>query len=265
MVDLEIPVVILCGGLGTRLREETEYRPKPMVEIGGKPILWHIMKIYASQGFKNFILCLGYKGNVIKDYFLNYEILNSDFSIELGNHQSISVHKKHDEKDWKVTLADTGTKTLKGARIKKIEKYVENETFMLTYGDGLAHININDLISFHQKHDKIGTLTGVRPPSRFGEMEIKDNRVVSFTEKPQISEGFINGGYFVFNKDIFDYLSEDENCDFEIGPLEKVANDGELMVYHLNNEWACMDTIRDTTYLNNLWKSNNAFWKIWDE
>jgi glucose-1-phosphate cytidylyltransferase len=264
-MENEIPVVILCGGLGTRLREETEYRPKPMVEIGSKPILWHIMKTYSFYGYNNFILCLGYKGNIIKNYFFNYEILNSDFTIELGNSKSVNIYGGHDENDWKVTLADTGEKALKGARIKKIEKYVDNEIFMLTYGDGLAHININDLTSFHKKHGKIGTLTGVMPPSRFGELEIKDNSVISFTEKPQASEGLINGGYFVFNRQIFDYLSEDDVCDFEVGPLEELANDGELMVYPLMREWACMDTIRDTDYLNNLWKSGNAFWKIWDE
>jgi glucose-1-phosphate cytidylyltransferase len=264
-MDNEIPVVILCGGLGTRLREETEYRPKPMVEIGSKPILWHIMKTYSFYGYNNFILCLGYKGNIIKNYFFNYEILNSDFTIELGNRKSVQIHGGHDEDDWKVTLADTGEKTLKGARIKKIEKYVDNEIFMLTYGDGLANININELLSFHKKHGKMATLTGVMPPSRFGELEIKNKTVISFTEKPQASEGLINGGYFVFNRQIFDYLSDNDDCDFEVGPLEVLANEGELMVYPLKREWACMDTIRDTNYLNNLWKSGDAFWKIWDE
>jgi glucose-1-phosphate cytidylyltransferase len=261
----EIPVVILCGGLGTRIREETEYRPKPMIEIGKKPILWHIMKIYSFYEFKKFILCLGYKGNTIKDYFLNYEMLNSDFTIELGNRKSIKIHGSQDKDDWHVTMADTGENTLKGGRIKRIEKYVDTNTFMLTYGDGLANINIKELISFHKDHGKIGTVTGVRPPSRFGEMDVKDSQVISFTEKPQISAGLINGGYFVFNKEIFDYLSEDECCDFEIGPLERLADDNELRVYLLKGEWACMDTFRDMQYLNKLWKAGESFWKVWDE
>jgi glucose-1-phosphate cytidylyltransferase len=212
-------VVILCGGMGTRLREETEYKPKPMVEIGSKPILWHIMKIYAHQGFKDFILCLGYKGEIIKSYFYNYEILNNDFTVELGNYKHVEIHSNHKEKGWRVTLADTGETALKGARIKRIEKYIDGDLFMLTYGDGVANINLHELLDFHKRHDRIGTVTGVRPPSRFGEMIIKDNQVVSFTEKPQVSEGLINGGFFVFNRKIFDYLSEDDNFDFEVGTL----------------------------------------------
>lgn len=261
----EIPVVILCGGLGTRIKEETEYLPKPMVKIGKTPILWHIMKIYSFYGYKKFILCLGYKGNIIKDYFLNYEILSHDFTIELGNHQSIKMHGNEDKNDWQITLADTGENTLKGGRIKRIEKYVDTENFMLTYGDGLANINIGKLMSFHKDHGCIGTVTGVRPPSRFGEMKINNNQVVSFTEKPQISEGIINGGYFVFNKEIFDYLSPDEKCDFENGPLEQLAEDNELRVYPLKGEWACMDTFRDMQYLNNLWKADKSFWRVWDK
>jgi len=261
----KIKVVILCGGMGTRLREETEYKPKPMVEIGGKPILWHIMKIYAHQGFKDFILCLGYKGEMIKSYFYNYEILNNDFTIELGNYKRIEIHSNHKEKGWRVTLADTGERALKGARIKRIEKYVSGDLFMLTYGDGVADINLHELLAFHKSHGRIGTVTGVRPPSRFGEMMIKDNRVVAFTEKPQVSEGLINGGFFIFNRKIFDYLSDDDNCDFEVGPLERLAKDGELMVYEHKGEWACMDTYRDMLYLNKLWESGKAFWRIWGD
>jgi glucose-1-phosphate cytidylyltransferase len=255
-------VVILCGGLGTRIKEETEYRPKPMVEIGGKPILWHIMKIYAHYGFKDFVLCLGYKGEMIKNYFCNYEILNNDFTVELGNHNHIEIYNNHKERGWRVTLADTGETALKGSRIKKIEKYIDNDLFMLTYGDGVANINIQELLSFHKSHGRIGTVTGVRPPSRFGEMAIKGNRVISFIEKPQVSKGLINGGFFVLNRKIFNYLSEDDNCDFEMGPLEQLANNGELMEYEHKGEWACMDTYRDMEYLNKLWQTGKAFWKI---
>lgn len=260
----KIKVVVLCGGLGTRLREETEFRPKPMIEIGGKPILWHIMKIYAHFGFKDFIVCLGYKGEMIKEYFYNYEILNNDFTIELGNQKNIEIHSNHGEKGWRVTLADTGDKALKGSRIKKIEKYVDSDLFMLTYGDGVANINLNDLLSFHNNHGRIGTVTGVRPPSRFGELLVEQNRAVLFSEKPQTSAGLINGGFFVFNQKIFNYLSLDDNCDFEKGPLEKLAKEGELMVYEHKGDWACMDTFRDMEHLNKLWQSAHAFWKIWD-
>jgi glucose-1-phosphate cytidylyltransferase len=259
-----IKVGILCGGMGTRLREETEYKPKSMVAIGSKPILWHIMKIYSTYGFKDYVLCLGHKGEMIKSYFYNYEILNNDFTVELGSYKHIEIHNNHKEKGWRVTLADTGETALKGSRIKKIEKYVTGDLFMLTYGDGVADINLNELLAFHKSHGRIGTVTGVRPPSRFGEMIIKDNRVVSFTEKPQVSEGLINGGFFVFNRKIFDYLSKDDNCDFEVGPLEQLAEDGELKVYELKGEWGCMDTFRDMEYLNKLWQRGKAFWKIWD-
>ena len=256
-------VVILCGGLGTRLREETEFRPKPMIEIGGKPILWHLMKIYAHYGFKEFVLCLGYKGEIVKEYFYNYEVLNNDFTVKLGNHKDIEIHRGHSEKGWQVTLADTGAKTLKGARIKRIEKYIEDDLFMLTYGDGVANINLDELLSFHKSHGRIGTVTGVRPPSRFGEMVTSKNKVISFTEKPQVANGLINGGFFVLNRKIFDHLSEDANCDFEAGPLEQLSKAGELMVYEHEMEWACMDTLREVDYLSKLWNENKAFWKVW--
>jgi glucose-1-phosphate cytidylyltransferase len=202
---------------------------------------------------------------MIKEYFYNYEILNNDFTVELGNYKNIKIHSNHEEKGWRVTLVDTGKKALKGSRIKKIEEYITGDLFMLTYGDGLANINLDELLYFHKSHGRIGTVTGVRPPSRFGEMIIKDKRVASFTEKPQVSGGMINGGFFVFSRKIFNYLSEDDNCDFELGPLEELAEDGELMVYEHKGEWACMDTYRDMQYLNNLWKSGKAFWKIWDK
>jgi len=257
-------VVILCGGKGTRLKEETVVKPKPMVEIGGKPILWHIMKIYAHYGFKDFILCLGYKGEIIKQYFYNYEIINNDFTIELGRYNKIQIHSSHSEEGWRITIADTGKNSLKGARIKRIEKYVDGDTFMVTYGDGIADINIKELLDFHLSHGKIGTVTGVRPPSRFGELKVESNKVVLFTEKPQVSTGLINGGFFVFNKRIFEFLSEDENCDFERGPLEKLARMGELMVYKHKGSWECMDTLRDVEHLNKLWAEGKAFWKVWE-
>jgi glucose-1-phosphate cytidylyltransferase len=258
-------VVILCGGIGTRLREETESKPKPMIEIGGRPIIWHIMKIYSAYDFKDFILCLGYKGTMIKNYFYNYEISSSDFTVKLGDHKHIEVHNSHNEKGWQITLVDTGETALKGSRIKKVEKYVDGDLFMLTYGDGVANINLNELLSFHKSHGRIGTVTGVQPQSRFGEMIAEDNKVVSFEEKPQLSKGLINGGFFVFNRKIFNYLSEDDDCDFEFGPLGQLAKDGELMVYKHQGVWSCMDTFRDMQFLNKLWQDGKAFWKIWDD
>ena len=256
-------VVILCGGRGTRLKEETEFRPKPLVKIGNRPVLWHIMKIYAHYGFKEFILCLGYKGDMIKDYFLNYEMMNSDFTIQLGNRNNIQFHRNHQEGDWSVTLADTGEKAQTGARIKRIEKYIDSNLFMVTYGDGVANLNIKELLKFHQAHGKIGTMTGVHPSSRFGELVIKDNQVMRFNEKPQVKEGLINGGFFVFNKEFFNYLEEDDNCYLERQPLEKLAKEGELMVYPLDGFWQCVDTYRELELLNNLWESPNPPWKVW--
>jgi len=256
-------VVILCGGLGTRLKEETEYRPKPMVEIGDKPILWHIMKIYAHYGFKDFVLCLGYKGRIIKEYFLNYEVLNKDFTIQLGREKKITMHNDLDEKDWVVTLVNTGDKALKGTRLKRIEKYIPDDVFMVTYGDGVGDVDIKKLLDFHNQHGRIGTVTGVRPPSLFGELQVKDNKALLFSEKPQASAGLISGGFFVFNRRLFEYLTDDDNCDFERGPLERIASQGELMVYVHDGSWACMDTYRDVEYLNKLWLNNQAFWKVW--
>jgi len=258
-----LKVVILCGGMGARLREETEYRPKPMVEIAQRPILWHIMKIYAHYGLKDFILCLGYKGEVIKEYFYHYEVFNDDFTIELGNHKNIEVHNSHAEKGWRVTLADTGDKALKGARLKRVEKYIDGDQFMMTYGDAVADIDINALLAFHRNHGRLATVTGINPTSRFGELKIKGHQVESFSEKPRTASGLINGGFFVFNTDIFDYLSSNDNCDLEIGPLEKLAREGQLMVYKHTGFWACMDTLRDMEYLNKLWNENEAEWRVW--
>lgn len=254
-------VVILCGGMGTRLKEETEFRPKPMVEIGGRPILWHIMKIYSHSGFNSFILCLGYKGNIIKDYFLNYEYMNSDFTISLGSEKSTTIHDSYERIDWKVTLAETGIETMTGGRIKKIQKYIEDDNFLATYGDGLADIDIEELITFHKRTGKIVTLTGFQPISRFGVIEVDDNSLVKrFREKPQ-SDGLISGGFFVFNRKIFDYL--DENSILEQEPMMRLAEDRELAVYHHKGFWKSMDTYRDFLELNRMWENNDTPWKVW--
>jgi glucose-1-phosphate cytidylyltransferase len=257
-------VVILCGGLGTRLREETEFRPKPMVNIGTRPILWHIIKYYSQFGYKDFVLALGYKGEMIKNYFCHYELMNNDVTIELGQPESMRIHHAHDEAGWKVTLADTGEKSLKGARLKKVERYISDDTFMMTYGDGIADVDINSLLAFHKAHGKLVTVTGVNPASRFGELKTDGDRVVSFTEKPQNGKGLINAGYFVFNRSILDYLSVDDLCDLEVGPLEQIAKEGQLMVFVHRGFWACMDTLRDMEYLNKLWDDGQAKWKTWE-
>jgi glucose-1-phosphate cytidylyltransferase len=257
-------VVILCGGLGTRLKEETEFRPKPMVKIGTRPILWHIMKMYSTFGLKDFILALGYKGEMIKEYFYHYEFMDSDVTIELGHPEKTCVyHNGIRENDWKITLANTGENSLKGSRIKKIEKYITGNEFMMTYGDGVSNIDISQLLEFHHRHGKIATVTGIHAAARFGELKIDGDCVEKFNEKPASGSEFINGGFFVFNRKIFDYLTPDDNCDFEVGPLERLAEMGELMVYKHQGSWACMDTLRDTEYLNKLWNENKAFWKNW--
>lgn len=259
---MTLKAVILCGGKGTRLREETEYRPKPMVEVGNRPILWHIMSIYASYGVKDFIICLGYKGNMIKQYFLNYQIMNNDFTITLNNKNVIKYNDSRDEVDWTVTLADTGPETQTGGRIKKIEKYIDDDMFLLTYGDGVADININKLIEFHKSHGKIGTVTGVHPSSRFGELKIREDEVVKFHEKPQIDSGLVNGGFFAFNTEFFNYLEDDENCILEKQPLEALTSNKELMVYPHHGFWQCVDTYRELEQLNEMWKSLEAPWIV---
>jgi glucose-1-phosphate cytidylyltransferase len=256
-------VVIFCGGAGTRLREETEFRPKPMVHIGSRPILWHIMKIYSAHGFRDFILCLGYRGEIIKDYFLNYEVLNCDFTIELYNGKKVTMHNSHEEKSWRVTLADTGETALKGARLKRIEKYIDDDIFLMTYGDGVSDVDLEKLVEFHLSHGKLVTVTGINPVSRFGELKLQGSKVVKLVEKEEFGKSFVSGGFFVFSRGIFDYLTDDNGCDLEIGPLERIAEQGELMVYKHKGFWACMDTMRDMDYLNRLWNGQNAPWKTW--
>ncbi|MDP2624946.1 MAG: glucose-1-phosphate cytidylyltransferase [Candidatus Peregrinibacteria bacterium] len=256
-------VVILCGGLGTRLKEETEFRPKPMVNIGPWPILWHIMKLYAHFGYKDFILALGYKGDVIKEYFNNYELMNNDVTLELGRPDHLVVHQKHNDIGWKITLVNTGEATLKGARLKRVEKYIEGDDFMVTYGDSVANVDLDALVKFHHEHGKLATVTAVTPASRFGELTIKDNLIESFVEKPKVGSVLTNGGYFVFKKEILGHLSEEENCDLEYGVLEKLAHESQLMAYKHNGFWECMDTFRDMEYLNRLWNEGKAEWKIW--
>ncbi len=256
-------VVILCGGAGSRLSEETGTKPKPMVEIGGKPILWHIMKIYAHYGYNKFILTLGYKGDYIKKYFYDYRIIFNDFTLAMDPQKKPKIHNIQKDSDWEITFVETGLDTLKGGRIKRVEKYIDSENFLLTYGDGVADIDINKLYNFHKNHNGIGTLTAVRPPSRFGEINLTDNKVIKFEEKPQLATGHINGGFFVLNRKFFDYITSDVQCDFEFGPLQKLANQGELYAYKHHGFWQCMDNVRDRDYLNKLWDGNKAAWKVW--
>jgi glucose-1-phosphate cytidylyltransferase len=261
----KMKVVILCGGRGTRLREETEFRPKPMIEIGGRPILWHIMKTYAFYGYTDFVLCTGYKGEMIKEYFLNYEAMNNDFTVKLGSREQIDFHSNHSEKGWSVTIADTGEDAMTGARIKRVEKYIDTEEFMLTYGDGLADINIKDLLEFHHSKNKIGTITGVLPTSRYGEMtaDINTGNVAGFSEKPPASELRVSGGFFVFKKKFLDYLNSEDDCVLEKAPLENLAKERNLIMYPHSRFWYCMDTYRDYIHLKDLWTKGKAPWKVW--
>lgn len=255
-------VAVLCGGQGTRLREETEFRPKPLIDVGGRPILWHIMKTYAHYGFRDFVLCLGYRGNMIKEYFLNYEAMNNDFTICLGAMSEIRYHGLHDEQDFRVTLADTGADAMTGGRVKAIERYIDGDTFMLTYGDGVADVNICELLKFHQSHGKIATVTTVPPVSRFGILDVKESgRVTKFMEKPR-SEGWANAGYFIFNRRIFDYLSGPQ-CILEREPLEKLVAEDQLMAYQHDGFFYAMDTYREYQHLNELWSKGQAPWKVW--
>lgn len=256
-------VVIFAGGLGTRISEETEIRPKPMVEIGGKPILWHIMKTYSHYGFNDFIICLGYKNYVIKEYFMHYYLHNSDLTIELGNNK-VNVHFSNAE-SFKVTLVDTGMETKTAGRLKRIQKYIGNEDFLLTYGDGVADIDINALIAFHKKHGKIATVTAIQPEARFGGMELSENgQVTAFKEKPKGDGKWINAGFFVLKPQVFDFLNHDaDSIMWEDAPLEELTKSNQLFTYKHYGFWKCMDALRDKLELEELWKTNMAKWKVW--
>jgi glucose-1-phosphate cytidylyltransferase len=261
--DVGMDIIILCGGRGTRLSEETEKKPKPMVEIGSMPILWHIMKIYSHYGFNRFILALGYRGYDIKQYFYNYRITGGDFALTLDPNFDLKYFNHSNEKKWEIVFIDTGEETLKGGRIKRLEKYIESDPFHLTYGDGVGDIDLNRLVSFHESHHCIGTVTAVRPPSRFGEMTLECDRVTRFEEKPQMDSGYINGGFFVFKKKMLSYLTSAEDCDFEFGPLQQLAKDGQLMAYRHDGFWQCMDNVRERDYLDQQVRSGNAPWMVW--
>lgn len=262
MKSVDLPVMILAGGLGTRLREETEFRPKPMVPIGGKPILWHIMKVYSYYGFHRFIICLGYKGEMIKNYFLNYRLEDIDITVNKKT-GSIIEHQVNQE-DWEVTLVETGYDCLTGGRVARAAKYVDADRFLLTYGDGVADINIDSLLAFHEQHGKLATLTGVNLPSRFGNLEIKNDQVVSFKEKQHISDEWISSGFFVLEKKALEYISPDGHCVWEQHGLPALAADSQLMVYKHRGFWQCMDTQREHQMLEELWKKN-APWKVWKD
>jgi glucose-1-phosphate cytidylyltransferase len=256
-------VVILCGGKGTRLKEHTESIPKPLIEIGGRPILWHIMKIYAAHGFDDFVLCLGYRGQAIKEYFMDYlSWRHHDFSLDLSGKEPNIHLLNHDREQWKITFADTGEETNTGGRVKQIAPLVgDDDSFMVTYGDGVADINIKRLAEFHRAHGRIGTITVVNPPSQFGLLDVEaDGRVSRFREKP-ILDQWINGGFFVFRREFFEYLGEDDVL--ERAPLERLAEKGQLMAFHHETYWKCMDTYKDTVELNELWASGKAPWKVW--
>ena len=255
-------VVILAGGLGTRLAEETEVKPKPMVEIGGRPILWHIMRHYAHYGCKEFFIALGYKGEVIKRYFLDYYNLNGSITINLFSGK-VDMHSSERE-DWNVHLLDTGPHTLTGGRVKRLEPWLKDGTFMVTYGDGVSDIDVDDLLRFHRSHGRLATVTAVRPPARFGGLIFDGNMVIQFTEKSQIGEGWINGGFLVFEPKVFSYL-EGDNTSLEADALERLAADRQLAAYRHDHFWQCMDTLRDVRLLESLWQSGEAPWKVWVE
>ena len=254
--------VILAGGLGTRLSEETHLRPKPMIEIGGKPILWHIMKIYAAHGIKEFIIALGYKGEMIKEYFLNFYAFNKDISVDLGSGKT-TIHNGKQHEDWKVHLVDTGVHTQTGGRLRRLKKWLEkDETFLFTYGDGVGDVDIQGLMKFHHSHGKLATVTSVLPPARFGRLEYDQDQITGFKEKPHGEKGWINGGFYVLQREAIDYVASDETI-WEREPIERLTKDHQLMGYRHDRFWSCMDTLREKNYLEELWQSSKAPWKIW--
>ena len=254
-------VAILAGGVGTRLVEETEIKPKPMVEIGGQPILWHIMKHYDHYGFKDFVIALGYRGETIKRYMVEYCSLSSNLTVNIADGH-VEVHEDDPRPAWRVELVDTGQPTLTGGRIKRLAPYLGKETFMLTWGDGVSDVNLGELLDFHRSHGKLVTLTAVRPPARFGRLALDGDRVGRFEEKPQLGEGWINGAFFVLEPGVFDYIEGDQT-QWEYEPLERLVKDGELMAYRHESFWQCMDTLRDKRLLESLWEEGNPPWKVW--
>jgi glucose-1-phosphate cytidylyltransferase len=255
-------VVILCGGLGTRMREETEFRPKPLVEVGGRPILWHILKLYAHHGFCDFVLCLGYRGNMIKEYFLNYQAMNNDFTISLGRESRVQYAGDLEEQKFNITLADTGLETMTGGRLQRVQKYVAGDCFLLTYGDGVGDVDIPRLLEFHKSHGRLATVTTFRPASRFGILDVDaSHQVMNFIEKPK-SDAWASAGFFVFERGVFDYLDGDQ-CVLEKEPLERLAADRQLVAYNHHGFFQAMDTYRESQLLNDLWNSGHAPWKVW--
>lgn len=252
--------VILAGGMGTRISEETYLKPKPMIEIGGKPILWHIMKIYSSHHINDFIICLGYKGYVIKEYFINYFYHMSDISIDMKSNVT-EIHQTSSE-PWRVTLVETGEHSMTGGRLKRVARFLNNDDFCFTYGDGLSNVNITDLISFHKEHNRIATLTAIRPPARFGAIDLEENKITGFKEKPYGGSGWANGGFFVLSPKAIDYIENDETI-WEREPLERLAEDCQISAYQHKDFWYAMDTLRDKNYLEELWSTNQAPWKVW--
>ena len=255
-------VVLLAGGLGTRISEESYLKPKPMIEIGGMPILWHIMKIYYSYGFNEFIICAGYKQHVIKEWFSNYFLNFSDITFDFTEGKKEIVHNQHHEK-WKVTIVDTGVHTLTGGRIKRIKEYIGDDTFLMTYGDGVCDVDVNKVLNFHRTHGKLATLTAVLPEGRFGVMDMKENQIVSFREKSKSDSGWINGGFMVLEPQVLNYIEGDQTM-FECEPLQQLAQNGQLMAYKHEGFWQCMDTMRDKECLEKMWDSQNAAWKCWE-
>ncbi len=262
-IKSKIPVVILCGGKGTRLREETEYRPKPMVHIGHEPILWHIMKIYGHYDVSRFVLCLGYKSWTIKQYFLRYRENLRDFTVTMDGSQPLEFHNRKGDESWQVTCAETGLESGTGGRLKLVRDYVKSDTFLFTYGDAVADIDIDALLRFHLEEGRIATVTGINPTSRYGEMVVRGNKATEFNEKPTVSEGIVSGGFFVFQREVFDYLDDDPGHFLEQDPLQRLAREDQLSVYRHEGWWHSMDTYRDYLHLNEMWR-NDAPWRIWD-
>jgi glucose-1-phosphate cytidylyltransferase len=261
----EMPVVILSGGMGTRLREETDRVPKPLVEIGEKPILWHIMKLYSHHGFRRFILCLGYKSWLIKEFFLRYREQVSDFTLEMNSEHKPVFHGNGADENWTVTCAETGQLTGTGGRLWRVRDYIDTDTFMFTYGDGIGRVDLRDLLDFHYQKGLLGTVTGVHPTSRFGEMRVEDDRAVEFNEKPTLPEGYVSGGFFVLEREFLRFLDDDPGLTFEYSPLQNAAREGQLAVYAHEGFWRGMDTYRDYVELNELWDSGEAPWRLWQD